>query len=120
VRFITALGQLSQVPADWTEPRVVYLQNTSDPIVWWSWALAFHQPDWLRGTAPPGVSSAMNWYPLVTFWQVAADLALAASVPAGHGHTYGMQQGAASWAAIIPPPGWTQARTTELGSLAVS
>ena len=120
VRFITAVSQLDQVPADWTEPRVVYLQNTSDPIVWWSWALAFHQPDWLRGTSPPGVSSAMHWYPLVTFWQVAADLALAASVPAGHGHTYGMLQGAASWAAIIPPAGWTQARTAALGNLAAT
>jgi uncharacterized membrane protein len=120
VRFITSLGQLSPLPADWTEPRVVYLQNTSDPIVWWSWALAFHQPDWLRGTHPPDVSSAMHWYPLVTFWQVAADLALAASVPAGHGHTYGMLQGAASWAAIIPPAGWTAARTAELGNLAAN
>jgi uncharacterized membrane protein len=120
VRFITAVSQLDQVPADWTQPRVVYLQNTSDPIVWWSWALAFHQPDWLRGTSPPGVSSAMHWYPLVTFWQVAADLALAASVPAGHGHTYGMLQGAASWAAIIPPAGWTQARTAALGNLAAT
>jgi uncharacterized membrane protein len=120
VRFITSVGQLSAVPADWPEPRVVYLQNTSDPIVWWSWALAFHQPDWLRGTHPPGVSSAMHWYPLVTFWQVAADLALAAAVPAGHGHTYGMLQGASSWAAIIPPAGWTGQRTAELGSLGVS
>jgi uncharacterized membrane protein len=120
VRFITSPSQLSPVPADWAEPRVVYLQNTSDPIVWWSWPLAFHQPDWLRGTHPPDVSSAMHWYPLVTFWQVAADLALAASVPAGHGHTYGMLQGAASWAAIVPPAGWTADRTAALGNLAAN
>jgi len=119
VHFVTALGQLSPVPADWVPPRVVYLQNTSDPIVWWSWQLAFHEPDWLRGSTPPDVSSAMNWYPLVTFWQVAADLALATAVPAGHGHTYGMLQGASSWAAIIPPAGWTPERTTALGSLPV-
>ena len=119
VRFVTALGQLSPVPKDWVPPRVVYLQNTSDPIVWWSWQLAFHEPDWLRGSTPPDVSSAMNWYPLVTFWQVAADLALATAVPAGHGHTYGMLQGASSWAAIIPPAGWTPERTTALGSLPV-
>ena len=50
VRFITAPDQLTPPPPDWTKPRVVYLQNTSDPIVWWSWELAFHQPDWLRGT----------------------------------------------------------------------
>jgi uncharacterized membrane protein len=117
VRFITALDQLSPLPAGWPQPRVVYLQNTSDPIVWWSWSLAFHQPGWLNGTRPPDVSPDMNWYPLVTFWQVAGDLALATAVPAGHGHTYGMLQGATSWAAIIPPPGWTQERTAELGKL---
>jgi uncharacterized membrane protein len=117
VRFITAPGQLSPPPADWQQPHVVYLQNTSDPIVWWSWSLAFHQPGWLSGEHPPGVSPDMNWYPLVTFWQVAADLALATAVPAGHGHTYGMLQGASAWAAIIPPPGWTPERSAELGSL---
>ncbi|HEX3712443.1 MAG TPA: alpha/beta-hydrolase family protein [Trebonia sp.] len=117
VRFITAASQLSPPEPGWSDPRVVYLQNTSDPIVWWSWELAFHQPDWLRGTHPPGVSSAMHWYPLVTFWQVAADLALATAVPPGHGHTYGMLQGASAWAAIIAPPGWTARQTTALGNL---
>ena len=104
----------------WGRPRVLYLQNPSDPIVWWSWSLAFHQPDWLRGTHPPDVSSAMHWYPLVTFWQVAGDLALAASVPAPHGHTYDMRQGASAWASILPPPGWTANRTAELGRLAAN
>jgi uncharacterized membrane protein len=120
VKFSTSAGQLSPVPADWAEPRVVYLQNTSDPIVWWSWALAFHQPDWLRGPNPPDVSTAMNWFPLVTFWQVAADLALSTAVPDGHGHSYGMLQGSAAWAAIVPVPGWTPERTAELGKLAAS
>ena len=117
VRFITSLNQVIPIPTDWPEPRAVYLQNTSDPIVWWNWELAFHQPDWLRGTPPPDVSSAMHWYPLVTFWQVAADLALSTAVPAGHGHTYGMLQGAASWAAILSPAGWTADQTAALGNL---
>lgn len=106
--------------AGWQQPRVVYLQNASDPILWWSWNLAFHQPDWLRGPRAPDVSGVMRWYPLVTFWQVSADLALAADVPPGHGHTYGMLQGAAAWASIVPPPGWTQARTMALGQLAAN
>jgi uncharacterized membrane protein len=59
----------------------------------------------------------MHWYPLVTFWQVAADLALSTAVPAGHGHTYGMLQGAASWAAILSPAGWTADQTAALGNL---
>lgn len=117
VRFFNAPDELTAPLNGWTEPRVTYLQNTSDPIVWWSWDLASHQPDWLRGPPPPGVSPHMQWYPLVTFWQVAADLALATAVPAGHGHTYGMYQGATGWASIIPPPGWTTQQSAALGAL---
>ncbi|HEY7263816.1 MAG TPA: alpha/beta-hydrolase family protein [Trebonia sp.] len=117
VRFASSGAQLEAEGQGWQQPRVVYLQNPSDPIVWWSWQLAFHQPDWLRDGHPPDVSSAMHWYPVVTFWQVAADLALATAVPAGHGHSYGMLQGAAAWASIVPPPGWTDARTAELAKL---
>lgn len=120
VRFASAPAQPDPASPGWEHPRVLYLQNTSDPIVWWSWQLAFHQPDWLRGTHPPDVSSAMHWYPLVTFWQVAADLALAMAVPPGHGHTYGMEQGAAAWASVIPPPGWTPQRTAEVGALSAN
>ncbi|HVT68932.1 MAG TPA: alpha/beta-hydrolase family protein, partial [Trebonia sp.] len=120
VRFITGPQELTPPAPGWTDPHAVYLQNTSDPIVWWNWSLAFHQPDWLSGTAPPGVTSAMHWYPLVTFWQVAGDLALSTAVPAGHGHTYGMYQGATAWAAVIPPPGWTDRRSAQLGTLPAS
>ncbi|MBO0820395.1 MAG: alpha/beta-hydrolase family protein [Nocardiopsaceae bacterium] len=117
VRFGDAPADFDPDTPGWQRPRVVYLQNPSDPIVWWSWHLAFHQPDWLRRSRPPDVSPAMRWYPLVTFWQVAADLALATAVPAGHGHTYGMLQGAGAWAALLPPPGWSRARTAQLGQL---
>lgn len=117
VRFGDSPADFYPDAPGWQRPRVVYLQNPSDPIVWWSWQLAFHQPDWLRGARPPDVSPAMRWYPLVTFWQVAGDLALATAVPAGHGHTYGMLQGTGAWASVIPPPGWSQARTAELAAL---
>jgi uncharacterized membrane protein len=120
VRFEYVPSELMAPSPGWQQPRVVYLQNPSDPIVWWSWALAFHMPDWLRNPHAPDVTGAMHWYPLVTFWQVAADLALATAVPAGHGHTYGTLQAAAAWAAIIPPPGWTAERTRALGQLAAS
>lgn len=121
VRFASSAAQLSGdsgLSGSWPQPRVVYLQNPSDPIVWWSWHLAFHQPGWLSGRRrPPDVSPAMHWYPLVTFWQVAGDLALSTAVPAGHGHSYGVAQAAGAWASIIPPPGWTSQRTAELSKL---
>ena len=64
--------------APWEGTRVLFLQHASDPIVWWSADLLFNRPDWLR--EPPGRdrTPAMRWYPIVTFWQVAADMTNAA------------------------------------------
>jgi uncharacterized membrane protein len=118
VRFANSPADLDPASPTWQRPRVVYLQNASDPIVWWSWQLAFHRPDWLTGQRGPDVVSAMHWYPLVTFWQVTADLALSTAVPPGHGHSYGMLDGASAWASIIPPPGWTAQRTEQLAARA--
>ncbi|MFJ9078492.1 alpha/beta hydrolase [Streptomyces sp. NPDC102278] len=102
-------------PAPWTGPRSVYLQNGSDPVVWWSPELAYRQPDWLDGPRARGVSPAMRWYPVLTFWQVACDLAGADGVPDGHGHRYAAMPTTA-WAEITRPPGWTPERTAALAA----
>jgi uncharacterized membrane protein len=90
----------------WEGTRVLFLQHPSDPIVWWSEDLLFSRPDWLK--EPPGRdrTASMRWYPIITFWQVAADMTNASSVPGGHGHNYGdfVLDG---WAAVAPPEGWT-------------
>jgi uncharacterized membrane protein len=92
--------------APWEGTRVLFLQHASDPIVWWSEDLLFNRPDWLK--EPPGRdrTASMRWYPIITFWQVAADMTNAGSVPGGHGHNYGdfVLDG---WAAVAPPDGWT-------------
>jgi uncharacterized membrane protein len=91
--------------APWEGTRVLFLQHASDPIVWWSQDLLFNRPDWLK--EPPGHdrTASMRWYPIVTFWQVAADMTNASSVPGGHGHNYGdfVLDG---WAAVAAPDGW--------------
>ena len=75
-------------PTPWYPPRVLYLQHASDPIVWWSPDLLLARPDWLVEPRGDDVSPAMGWYPVVTFWQVTADLTHSQSVPDGHGHNY--------------------------------
>jgi len=111
-RFASSPGDLDLPAGAWDGTRVVFLQNPSDPIVWWSPQLAWQRPDWLREERGDDVSPAMRWYPAVTFLQVAADMAVSADVPAGHGHRYG--NFVEYWAAIIPPKGWTADDTERL------
>jgi len=106
VRFADSRGDLWKPGDTWLPPRIAYLQHASDPVVWWSPDLLFAEPDWLRESRGPDVSSRMAWYPIVTFWQVAADLPNAQRVSDGHGHNYGdlVLDG---WAAIAQPPDWS-------------
>ncbi|NLE79849.1 MAG: hypothetical protein GX610_09755 [Rhodococcus sp.] len=68
------------------------LANTSDPVVWWSPKLI---------TTPPDLDSADRdapipaWLPGISFVQTSVDLLTALSVPPGHGHRYGTEQGTA-------------------------
>ncbi|MCW4354913.1 alpha/beta-hydrolase family protein [Hoyosella sp. YIM 151337] len=114
VRFANRREDLvgAGVEAPWLEPRVLYIQHPSDPVVWWSPDLLFQRPDWLR--EPPGydVSPSIQWRPIVTFWQISSDLANAARIPHGHGHLYSsvILDG---WLAIGEPQGWTAADTAQ-------
>lgn len=111
VRFTDGVVPLSRNGSgEWLAPHIAYVQHPSDPVVWWSTDLIFRQPDWLREAPGRDRSSAMAWYPFVTFWQVSADMANAAGVPDGHGHNYGTAV-VDAFAAVMPPPGWTPADT---------
>ena len=59
------------------------------------------------------VLDAMVWIPVVTFWQVTADLPLATGVPDGHGHTY-TREFVDGWAKILQPPGLTPDKAEQL------
>jgi uncharacterized membrane protein len=113
VRFADEASDLNGPSGPWGEPRVVYLQNASDPIVWWSPRLILNHPDWLRGQRGPDVSGSMVWIPFVSFWQVTADLVFSTGVPDGHGHKYEADY-VNGWAAVAQPPGWTDADTERL------
>jgi uncharacterized membrane protein len=99
-----------------TPPRVIYLQNSSDPVVWWSPKLLWQRPGWLRGRRGPDVTPDMHWYPGITFWQTTVDLIFANKAPIGHGHVY-KSATVDGWAALAPPPGWTVGDTLRLRAL---
>lgn len=113
VRFAVVPDDLSQPPTPWLFPRVVYLSNSSDPITYWNPDLLFSRPGWLDDPRGPDVTPDMTWFPLITFWQTAADLAFSTGVPAGHGHKYGANV-VDGWAALSAPEGWTDADTQRL------
>ncbi|WP_246075586.1 alpha/beta hydrolase [Nonomuraea terrae] len=115
-RFAQSPADLAGPPGPWPHPRVLYLQNASDPVVWWSPRLIYDRPAWLEGARGPGVNPEMNWFPLVTFWQVLVDMTAALDVPAGHGHRYGANI-VDGWAAVAAPPGWTAHDTDRLRAL---
>jgi uncharacterized membrane protein len=113
VRFANGREQLVAPFPEWVDRRILYLDHGSDPVTWWSPDLAWSRPEWLEGERAPDVSDAIVWLPVVTFLQTAVDLANAQSVPVGHGHRYGATI-ADGWAALLPPPGWTQGDTERL------
>ncbi|CAN5608028.1 alpha/beta hydrolase [soil metagenome] len=110
VRFANGPDIAHIAGPNWEGTRVLFVQHPSDPIVWWSPDLLFGRPDWL--IEPPGFdrTASMRWYPIVTFWQVAADMTNAAGMPGGHGHNYGLSV-LDGWAAVAPPEGWTAGDT---------
>ena len=120
VRFAQASSsaEVAAVAApSWGATRVLYLQHASDPVVWWSPELFVREPDWLR--EPPGFdrSPSMRWYPIITFFQVTADMAgnvtNSTGAPPGHGHQYGDSHRDGG-VAVAAPPGWTEFDTDRI------
>ena len=115
VRFTTLENRLDVPTAEWQDTRIVYIQHPSDPVSFFSPKLALSRPDWLReGQRGPDVPKDMTWLPLVTMWQVAADLPVAGLVPAGHGHLYTSGEYLDGWVGISVPEGWAPTETERL------
>lgn len=107
VRFAMSPDQLLTHPdgsplGEWAEPRFVYLQNQTDPVVWWGTHLLWRRPVWLdemAGTDTP--MGRMHWWPFITFWQVAADMPVCRDVGPGFGHKYHSAQCVPAWAGVL-------------------
>ena len=113
VRFANVPKDFNNPNQPWGYPKAAYLENASDPIVWWSPSLLFHEPDWLKEPRGADVSSDTRWLPIITFWEVSGDMVFSTGVPDGHGHKYGKLPTDA-WSYVAPPDGWTAAKTEAL------
>jgi uncharacterized membrane protein len=114
LRWANRPPDLGSPPTAFTAPRVVFLQNASDPVVWWSPQSLWWRPDWLAEPRGPGVLE-WPWLPLVTFAGLTGDLMNSQGVPAGHGHVYGTDP-VYAWSDILRPEGWTRADTLRLAN----
>lgn len=111
VRF-SADGQTWAGGAEWNSPRVGYLQHANDPVTWFDFGVFTRSPDWVSDDKGPGVPDAMVWIPVITALQLAIDQ-LAAGVPEGQGHEFGLAP-ISAWAHVLAPPDWTEADTEAL------
>ncbi len=110
VRFAVEPADFENPAGPWDEPRIAYLQNSSDPISFFSVDLLWSSPEWLDQPRAPDSNPDMEWFPLVTFWQVATDLVYSFGAPAGHGHRYGANV-VEGWLTLHTPDGWTDSDT---------
>ncbi len=113
LRWAQTQNDLDIPAGTWGDARVLYLQNASDPIVWWAPNLLLSEPDWLSEPRGTDVLPSLRWWPLITFFQVSADLIYSTGVPVGHGHVYASNQ-VWAWASILQPPGWTDEKSEQL------
>ena len=106
VRFMNQHGMSSRPGAAWGPLRILYLQYASDPITFFDPDAFYRSPEWLEEPRGPDVSDRLRWYPLVTMMQLAADLAVADTSPAGYGHVYAVEHYIDAWIEVTDPPGW--------------
>ncbi|KAA1259708.1 hypothetical protein LF1_22450 [Rubripirellula obstinata] len=102
LRF-TAQENSLQPEKEWGPMRDVYIQYSSDPMVWFSPSLAWNRPAWLTDPPGPDVSPHLRWYPIITFLQIGFDLPMATTVPIGHGHNYAPSSYIDGWVAVTQP-----------------
>lgn len=114
IRFANQHGVLDGEGAEWGPLRIVFLQYASDPIVFFEPEALYREPAWMREPRGFDVSPALTWYPVVTFLQLALDMALAQTSPIGYGHVYAPAHYIDAWLAVTDPPGWTPARIAAL------
>jgi uncharacterized membrane protein len=107
LRFSNGNGDLVGDRRRWGPLRTVFLQYPSDPIVFFEPAMLWRMPAWLNGARAEGVSPLLDWYPVVTFLQLALDMALAQNAPIGFGHVYAPQDYFDAWIQVSDPQGWT-------------
>ncbi len=114
IRYAARGDDGSEGMADWGPMRILFLQYPSDPIVFFDPLSTIRRPVWMREPPGDGVSPYLRFMPIVTQFQLALDMALSTTVPAGYGHSYYARDYIGPWVEVTAPEQWTAADTERL------
>jgi uncharacterized membrane protein len=117
VRYASHTTDASQSKGAWGDMRIVFLQYSSDPVVFYDPASLWRAPPWMREPPAADMSDYFVFVPVVTQFQLALDLALSFGAPPGYGHTYYSRDYIGPWVQVTDPEGWTEADTQRLIAL---
>jgi uncharacterized membrane protein len=114
VRYASHTADASEAEANWGRMRIVFLQYSSDPVVFYDPYSLLRAPPWMRDQPAQDMSGHFVFVPVVTQFQLALDMALSFGSPPGHGHAYYAKDYIAPWVEVTAPQGWMQAETERL------
>ncbi len=115
-RSINQFGVSDADAAPWGPVRLVFLNYGSDPIVVFNPASAWAPPDWMAAPRAPDVAPELGWFPVVTTFQLALDMANSLAVKR-FGHAYVAPDYIDAWAATVDPSGWNPERAAALKAI---
>ncbi len=114
IRYASHMADASQAGADWGKMRIVFLQYSSDPVVFYDPRSLWRAPPWMRDPPAEDMTEHFIFMPVVTQFQLALDLALSFGAPPGHGHAYFAQDYIGPWVQVTAPAGWSPGDTARL------
>lgn len=114
VRYASHTQSASEAAADWGPMRIVFLQYSSDPVVFYDPASLWRPPPWMNDPPAADMSEHFIFMPVVTQFQLAMDLALSFGSPPGYGHAYYARDYIGPWVEVTAPRSWTAADTARL------
>jgi uncharacterized membrane protein len=114
VRYASHVSDASEPAGVWGDVRIVFLQYSSDPVVFYDPRSLWRAPPWMLEPPAGDVSDHLLFMPIVTQFQLALDLALSFSAPPGHGHAYYSQDYIGPWVQVTAPERWSPEHTARL------
>ncbi len=114
VRYASHTADASEAPSEWGDMRIVFLQYSSDPVVFYDPYSLWRAPPWMNDAPAEDMSEHLFFMPIVTQFQLALDMALSFGAPPGHGHAYYAQDYIGPWVQVTDPSRWLPEDTERL------